>query len=211
MAYTGKSILMTFRGKSFTGTEDWSFGLRFPTSTLPTQALADSAAALGKTWITTASSGYAAMTSLTAVKLAPIGTDGLYQPGEIAYESFPTAAVGSYATAVIHPPQVALAMTLQTAQPRGPVHQTHVFLPGPSFAFATASLANIGASDAGNVIANFRTLVNGLNALGFGSVSVMSKKFGQVAPVITLRLGRAFDTVRSRRTSIVENYQTLAL
>jgi hypothetical protein len=211
MAYDVNHTLVTFRGSNFTGTEQWSFGMRFFGSGTPTQTMADNAAAAGKTWITTASSGYAAMTKLDAVKVAPIGTDGKYRPGLVATESFPTSATGAYATATIHPPQIALAMTLQSSQPRGPVHQTHLYLPGPAFAFASGSLANIGASDAGNVIANFRTLVIALNAAGFGNLGIFSQKFAQSAVAVTFRLGRAFDTVRSRRTSIVENYQTLAL
>ncbi len=211
MPYTGPHTLVTFRGKQFTTEEDWAFGLRFSGSATPTQAFADACAAAGKTWITTASSGYAAQTTLVAAKVAPIGADGLYVPGGIAMESFPSAAVGTFGSAVVHPPQIALAMTLQTAAPRGPVHQTHVFLPGPAFPLSTASLAQISAGNNAAVLANFRVLVLALNAVGFGSLSVMSKKFGSVGPVITLRCGRAFDTMRSRRTSIPESYDSLAL
>lgn len=211
MAYSGPHTLVTFRGKQFTNEEDWVFGLRFSGSATPTQAFADAAAAAAKTWITTASSGYAAQTTLVAAKVAPIGADGKYVPGGIAMESFPTAAVGSFASAVVHPPQIALAMTLQSAQPRGPVHQTHVYLPGPHFPLVTASLAQISAGNSAAVLANFKVFVNALNAIGFGSLSVKSKKFGQDATVLTLRLGRAFDTMRSRRTGIPESYDSLAL
>lgn len=211
MPYSGPHTLVTLRGKQFTTQEDWAFGMRFSGSALPTQSFADSVAAAAKTWITTASSGYSAQTVLTAVKVAPIGPDGLYRPGEVAFESFPSAAVGSFASAVVHPPQIALAMTLQSAQPRGPVHQTHCYLPGPHFPLESASSARITVANIGNVLANFRTMVLALNAIGFGSLSVKSKKFGQDATVVTLRCGRAFDTIRSRRTSIPEDYQTLAL
>jgi len=211
VAYGFNHTLLTFRGKQFTTEEDWAFGLRYSGSALPTQAFADSAAAAAKTWIQTASSGYSAQTTLVAAKVAPIGTDGLYRPGEIAYESFPSAAVGTFGSAVVHPPQIALAMTLQSAQPRGPVHQTHVFLPGPHFPLATASLAQISAGNNAAVLANFRVLVLALNAIGFGSATVMSKKFANAAPVTILRCGRAFDTMRSRRTSIPESYDSLAL
>jgi hypothetical protein len=211
MAYDAQHMLVTFRGKQFTSSEDWSFGLRVTPSDAPSQTDADLIADLAKTWITTASSGYAALTTLAAVKVAHIGTNGLYVPGSIAYESFPTSATGSYGSAVVHPPQIALAMTLQSSEPRGPVHQTHVFLPGPHFPLETASSARITTGQAGNVLANFRTLVNGINSNFAGNVSVMSKKFGLASTVFTLRCGRVFDTMRSRRASIGEDYQSLLL
>jgi hypothetical protein len=211
MAYAAQHILVTLRGKQFTTAEDWSFGLRLNVPSAPTQSDADLIAALAKTWITTANSGYSAQTTLTAVKVAPIGTDGKYVPAGIAYESFPTSAVGSYGSAVVHPPQIALAMSLQSAQPRGPVHQTHVFLPGPHFPLESGSSPRIAVGLIGPVLANFRTMLVGISALYVGNVQVMSKKFGLAADVTNLRCGRVFDTVRSRRTSITEDYQSLAV
>ncbi len=211
MAYLSQHTLLTFRGKQFTTEEDWAFGLRFYSTTPLTQAMADSCAAAGKTWITTASSGYSAQTTLVAAKVAPIATNGLYVPGAIAYESFPSSAVGSFGSAVVHPPQIALAMTLVSAIPRGPGHQTHVFLPGPHFPLATASLAQISAGNNAAVLANFKVLINTLNPLFGGPLHVMSQKYARSEAVTTLKCGRAFDTMRSRRTSIPESYDTLAL
>lgn len=211
MPYSGPHTLVTLKGKQFTTAEDWVFGMRFSGSATPTQAFADAAAAAAKTWIQNSATGYTAQTTLTEVKVAPIGTDGLYIPGGIAISSFPSGAVGTLSSTNIHPPQIAWAMSLQSAQPRGPVHQTRVYLPGPAFAMESASSARVSVGLTGGALAPFRTMILAMNAIGFGSLSVKSKKFGQDATVVTLRLGRALDTIRSRRTSIVEDYQTLAL
>jgi hypothetical protein len=211
MAFPSNHTLLTLRGKQFTTQEDWAFGIRFSGAGTPTQAMADAAAAHAKTWITTANTGYSAQTLLTAVKLAQIGTNGLYIPGSVAIESFPTSAYGSYGSAVVHPPQIALAMTLQSVIPRGPGHQTHVFLPGPHFPVESSSSATISASNITNILANFRTMLLGFNGDGFGTAGVWSKAHAIAGTVTMLRCGRVFDTMRSRRTSIPEDYRFLAM
>jgi hypothetical protein len=211
VAYPSVHTLVTIRGFQFTTEEEWAFGLRCASTAAPTQAQADAVAAAAKTWIQTSTSGYSAQTTVAAVKLAQIDTTGLYVAGSIARESFPSAATGTYGSAVVHPPQISLAMTMQSTIPRGPGHQTHVFLPGPHFPLVTATLAQISSGNAAAVLSNFRTLALAIQAAGPGNIQVMSKAHAVSANVVTLRLGRAFDTMQSRRTSIPESYDLLAL
>lgn len=106
------------------------------------------------------------------------------------------------------PLQTALCVSLMTARP-GPSGKGRFFLPWPSQVLDVGSktLAAAAATVMLDVSRDFLVAVNGLTA---GDVSVVSTK-GYVSTVTGLRVGRAPDTMRSRRGKIPEGYVTRPL
>jgi hypothetical protein len=147
---------------------------------------------------------------ITQVKLARIGPDGKYN-GDPFFDDglfVPGAAGGNN-----HPPQVALACSMQTAR-RGPSGRGRIFLPAPQIAV----LAGTGLGDAAVILGvrdAFATLITNINNkagidANASQVVVASSK-GYNTDVTTVRVGRALDTIRSRRTSLDEKYTDVAL
>lgn len=143
---------------------------------------------------------------LTEVKCAHIGADGKYT-GPPA--TFAKDVPGGFATSIRYPPQVSLAVSLVTntygARGRG-----RFYLPNPVAPVEMPDLT-IGATTAeaieGAVATMLRNVNNepGLDMLDL-AVAVASS-YGKNHRVTSVRVGRALDTVRSRRRSLVEDYR----
>jgi hypothetical protein len=146
---------------------------------------------------------------LTMVKLARIGPLGTYTADPFFDD---TLSVPGGAGGANHPPQVALAVSLQSPR-RGASGRGRVFLPAPQLAV----LSGTGLADAIAIAAvrdAFAALVQNLNnAAGLDAnvskVTISSSK-GFNTDVTGIRVGRALDTIRSRRTSLDEKYTDLA-
>lgn len=209
MPFSAPHKLVTVRGRCFGSTEQWSFGMRFGDATFPTQAMADSAAAVVKTWWTLTTSGYPNSFSLDSVKVAPIGIDGRYPASGISYESFAgLPAAGGNTSNGGQIPQAALVISLLTPVPRGRGHIGRCFLPAPGYPLNVTG--GISSAQATALLGNFRNMVLGLEGItNMGPLGVWSK-FQTSNQVTGFRCGLVYDTMRSRRRSIPENPVFLA-
>lgn len=209
--FAGRHKLLTVYGTLF-GVESWQFGLRIAPgsdTTSVSQAQVDACKAPILTWFTDANAGFPTSTLLTGCKLAPIGEDGKYPPGEVAYTGDIVDTGGPINTNV-HPPQCAMVMTLvSSAVPRGRGSLGRVYFPAP--ALSISSTGTVGGYTATAVVA-FRTLLNAINAIpDLGTVAIYAReglRNGVVlpafyTPVGFCRMDNVMDTQRRRRKSIV--------
>lgn len=141
---------------------------------------------------------------LTTLKLNLIGTNGRYVGDETVlydYDPYVAGQVGQFVA-----PQVAYAVTLRTAKARGRAHAGRFYLPMPALNLdATGQISDLELQP---VVVPTRDLVESINAaLVPWRVGVTSNLgAGAQEPVTHLAFGRVLDTIRSRRTSIAEDY-----
>jgi hypothetical protein len=167
------------------------------------QAAADFAADTAA-FMTRVQSRFSTQVLATELKVAPIGPDGLYEDGPIIAPMNTRGAGGGPSTS---PSQVALAVSLTTPL-RGPSGKGRFFLPMPFLSIGPDGLvaeANVQA-----VAVSAQTYLNDLNNgvgldLTAARVVVASTK-GFNSPVTGVRVGRALDTIRSRRQALLEAY-----
>lgn len=142
---------------------------------------------------------------LTEVKVASIGADGKYTADPYIQT---VNVVGGGPTSAVYPPQVALAVSLNTDR-RGPSGKGRFYLPAFSGGVETAT-GLILQADRDTVRAAVTTLINnlnnepGLDAVDLKVCVASTKNFN--TPVTSVRVGRALDTIRSRRRSLPETY-----
>ncbi len=147
---------------------------------------------------------------LREVKWAKIGPNGLYRADPlIAAVNTP----GGGGPGLRYPPQIALAVSLQSAT-RGPRGKGRFYLPGPSLAFDPSD-ALIAAAAAGGVRDAATAWLNNLNAwpgidANDPKVTIASTS-GINSDVTGVRVGRALDTIRSRRGDLPEGYTPLSV
>lgn len=148
--------------------------------------------------------GIASRAKLDLVKFASIGVDGRYTRDPLIFEF---AGVGGTAIGVDHPFQCSFAVTLESAR-RGPSGKGRMFLPLPVFSIDGGGL--ISGANALDVATSVAAFLNNIqNSPGFdgsGASVVIASSKGFLSPVIGVRAGRVVDTIRSRRTSLVEAY-----
>lgn len=143
--------------------------------------------------------------ALTMIKLNEIGPNGRYaNQGETVQHEFETPVPGVGVS--IHPPQTAVAVTLRTAKRRGRAHAGRFYVPmlgqsvgsdgrmtnGSQFGLAAAATAFL--DELQTALAGYRVAV--LSNIGTG----------EVESVTHVAVGRVVDTMRSRRTSLDEDY-----
>jgi hypothetical protein len=143
---------------------------------------------------------------LTEVKLARIGPDGKYLADPFIVTK---AKRGDGTSTLTHPTQVALAVSLGTDR-RGSSGRGRFYLPGVQFGLDAASgtIAASAATAVRDAVVTFIQNLNnpaGINDPGTAKVTIASTK-GFNSDVTSVRVGRALDTIRSRRTSLNEAY-----
>lgn len=148
---------------------------------------------------------------LTEVKLAWLGM-GVNSKGAQAllYKADPFIRVVNIAGAagnMPYPPQISLAVSLETAR-RGPSGKGRFFLPCPGQGMSANLEVVPAAVDA--LEASVATLIRDLNNwptldANDPKVTVASSK-GFNSDVTGIRVGHAFDTIRSRRRDLEEKY-----
>lgn len=213
MTYPITHKLLTIGGTAYASTEEWQFGMRIIPETVGvgvSQAQVDALATPISTFWNTAAIFMPTTHSLTFCKLAPIGIDGHYPAGEIAYEHVFTSDPGP-GGGPIFPAQVALAVSLRTAAPRGRGHAGRFYLPGPASAMGSDGRHSAGIPTAIN--AAVRTLVLAINAAAdVGTVAVITSLGSGTSRVVTdIRTGQRADVIRRRASSQAEDYVTLPL
>lgn len=146
---------------------------------------------------------------LTTIKLNEIGTDGRYTSATdtVLAEVNPTVAG---ALGIQTPPQIALAVTLRTGARRGLAASGRYYLPSPILALAATGV--LDAADVLGVRDSSVTWLNEVNAAlpGWDVGVVSDVGVGAQRAVTGVQVGRVYDTIRSRRTSLREQYGDLA-
>lgn len=216
MPYPVRHKLLTVMGTTFTAADIFSFSVRIipPIASLGvSQAQVDALAAATQTMFANANLAICPWNRMTAIKLAPIGTDGHYPPGEDAFEHIYASGIagGAVVSNIIWPPQCSYSVGLGTAALRGRGHIGRFYLPSMAFNVSTATgkVGDLSAS-AGAVI---RTWLNAINATpDIGTVGVITSLGSGTSRVVDhIRLGQVIDTQRRRRNAISETYTTVAL
>lgn len=143
---------------------------------------------------------------LRMIKANPLDTDGRYQSqGRTTAWEWPLPLpVGSGGN--LQPAQIALAVSLRTANPRGLAGKGRFYLPGPNAGIGSDGY--VAPSAVEGLQARAATWIAALNA-GFPTwrVGVASDvRGGAIQPVTGVTVGRVLDTVRSRRTKLLEQY-----
>lgn len=214
MVYDVRHKLLTIHGRLWTATsapEYWSMGVRFqPISNVAvSQAQANACHTAVAAWWVDATNGPFVWSShsYTGIKLAPIGTDGRYPPGEQAYEGPAVNTGGTGATAQVWPGQCAVAVTLISSKPggRGRASKGRVYL--PPLSTTIGSDGRITASTATRLstgIANLLGALNDITDLG-GAAVFSSVGSGDHYPIVSVRTGTIVDTIRRRRRQMAEN------
>ena len=142
---------------------------------------------------------------IDTIKLNEIGLDGRYVNPETVLEEIVGGIVG-VADSVIYPPQVAIVVSLDTAIRRGRAHAGRFYLPLPGPVLSASGV--LAAAEQEKYVDAATTMIEGLNnALQPWQVGVVSDIGpGAQQRVTHVRVGRVFDTMRSRRRSLDEAY-----
>lgn len=213
MAYPANFLRLVVIG-SLPGGEQWTWSLSFiqdfstlePPTTVP-QGVIDTLETFHESFDAALGTGVL----LNAVKVNEIGTDGRYASPSETVEYVWDPPVNAPNTIQL-PPQSAVAISLLTAKKRGLAHRGRFFLPvlgqptGTDGRMTTSRQATLGAA----VV----TMLQGLNtALGPNQVLgvVSDRRTGAQTPVTDIAVGRVYDTIRSRRKKLAEEYITLPL
>jgi len=212
MVYPIEHNLLTVGGTSYSGVETWSFGVRFGATvhTDPDQTMADACKAATITFWNTAGIFMPQSHSLEFVKVAPIGADGKYPPGKIAYTGTITPDPGPSNTN-LHPAQCTQVITWLTSfQPRGRGSRGRIYLPCPAAAVSGAN----GTNSLGSALANAaKTWLTAMNAVsGLGVAQIMSNLGAGIHNNITsVRADGLPDTQRRRRRQLSDTPTIVAM
>ena len=212
MVFTEEHNLLTVFGTSYSGTETWSFGVRFQATvhTDPTQAMADACKAATITFWNTAGIFMPISHSLTGVKVAPIGTDGKYPPGKIAYIGAITPDTGPTSTN-LHPAQCTQVVTLLSSLiPRGRGSHGRIYLPCPAAAISSADGTNSLASALATATATWLSAMNDVSGLGLAAI-MSSVGSGITGVVDSVRADSLPDTQRRRRRQLTSARSSAAV
>lgn len=149
---------------------------------------------------------------LDEVKFASIGPDGAYTDDAVI---IPAVTPGSGSDAPQFPSQVALAISLQTER-RGASGRGRFYVPAPQVAIMSTT-GTMAVPDQERCVGAAEGLLNAINNAPnldingprFQVVVASSKGFN--SPVTRVRVGKALDTIRSRRRSLEEAYLSVPL
>lgn len=213
-------------GATGAGGDIWAFNLAFaPGGTQLSKAqlvtlAGQFRAAYSSSTLAAAMGNHAALTDVRIAKVAATGkvarsvVDGSYEQGDSA----PAAPVVGGSTADRHPPQVAVVVSLATATP-GATGRGRFYLPGPAVTIGTDGL--MSQSTATTLAGYAKTFIDTLNSAattaGIGRCvvasggSVLQGISPGLRPVTRVRVGRAADTMRSRRSALLESYSVADL
>lgn len=206
MAYASNILRLVVSGSLYE-TEAFSWSLSFMPNFSETPVVPEEVPAAVQTAVTTyhTSGVVSAPARLETIKLNLIGPDGRYvDQGNTVLFDYP--GTGIPGTASVYPaPQVALAVTTRTAAQRGRAHAGRFYSPVPPYNPGTNG--QISVSNAEAAVTAATALCNALNtALApdwvLGVVSEVGT--GTSRQITHVSVGRVLDTIRSRRTSIVE-------
>lgn len=204
MAYPDSFLRLVLSGSLYTS-EAWSMGFSLmrnfapsasPPAEVPPAVVTAAGVMIGNGNISNA-------VRLDLIKLNLIGTDGRYvDQGDTVFHEYTSPVPGGSTGRPA--PQVAMAVTLRTANRRGLAHAGRVYIPGPAHNPSDdGRLTASGAEIYADAVATFINSVNA--ALPDWRVCVASDvREGAFRQVEGVECGRVLDTIRSRRTSLDE-------
>ena len=142
---------------------------------------------------------------LREVKLAAIDENGHYSADPVILSGNTTRGGGG---AINHPPQDALVVSLMTDR-RGATGRGRVFLPRTTHPLQDDYLLSV--ANVQDVATTFGAYLRDLGAITTGETGsfmtpVVASTKGYNSAVTAVRVGRAVDTMRSRRRSLNEGY-----
>jgi hypothetical protein len=211
MAYPREFLRLVVSGTLYdVETFSWSLALVDPSDQAnPPDTVPAGVLSALTTYHTSTSLNISKAAVMTMVKLNEIGTDGKYTRPNTVYHEFPVPVPG--VGNLYPPPQVAIAVSLTTPIKRGRAHAGRFYLPVPSVALGSWGGLTAGTMDTALLAA--KTMVNAVNAACSPyKVAVMSNIGEGTFQIVTgVRIGQAYDTMRSRREKIPESYKTLSL
>jgi hypothetical protein len=186
--------------------EQGQCGFRFDSTAPASQLLVDNCATAVQAFWTAATSGIESAFLLSYIRLASIGTNGLYVPGTVAYDhTFAGVNGGGGAIPGRFPLQISMVSSLRTALPRGRAHAGRVYLPW--FNNALQSDFTWQGADGNNRSNTLASRLHDLNLVMPGPLSIFSKvSTGFKNPVTQVVTGRKPDTQRRRARQIPEVY-----
>lgn len=208
MPYVRPFLKLTLSG-TLGVSEQFSYGLHMigPVAEAPDevpQAVIDACATFFP--FTSASNAH-----LKTIKLNAIGVDGKYLNDTTVFYDFPGQGLAGTGSPR-YPYQIALACSLMSTADRGRASKGRFYVPSPAFA-AGASDMTLTTIDRDNVLAILVAFINALNdatePFEVGLVSNLGT--GRESIVSRVRVGVVFDTIRSRRNKIPENYGAAAV
>lgn len=207
---------ITFRGH-FEGTpEQWSFGTHWRRSagagTDAGLGDVDMDAVLAATDSFMASAFMGTVTRLDDIRLYQIGTDGKAEADPVIVSVDPGSPVAG-SGGMNYPPQIAVVVT-KVADNRGPAKLGRFYLPCLAMPISTGG--RISEADATSLISvttawlkaisDAIDLPGTLASSGLQNVSTRGGLTGTMQGVDHIRVGRAFDTLRTRRNAMLEEY-----
>lgn len=214
MVYPAPFIRLVLGGGLYANSEQWTCSLSIANGSnelaapdeVPT-AVIDACVE----WITSANN-FSTGADLRWIKFNLIGPNGRYtEDATVRYDFSGTLPKGAQATTP--PPQIALAHTLRTDAERGRAARGRFYAPLPGRNLASSGM--LGTSDQQAYVTAATEFLNDLNYAmstyvtdgGVPRVAVMSDiGSGVMRPVKNVAVGRVLDTIRSRRSSLTENY-----
>ena len=205
-------IKIVFRGV-FSGTpETWSFGQHYRSDVTgspdaeASDVHLDQCATAFDTWLHVAQAQFPSSAKLTDIRAYKIGTDGRME-GDPNILDVTTLNIGG-ASSVIYPPQICLVMT-HVAEHRGPARFGRNFIPtsaavGADFRVAAATCDNIMAQWVG-FLKDVSDCVDLEGGESSDMLNISASGVGGAKQVVDhVEVGRALDTLRSRRRSLLE-------
>ena len=156
--------------------------------------------------------GFSEHAKLTSIKLNRVGPDGRYVDSIAREHVYSSPIAGPLS--ITPAPQLSLAVTLRTAIERGRGSKGRVYPPGGNWSNGVNADGRASTTQATGQANGMKALINPLNTLYslIGRVGVASNAgAGRFEHVTHLDVGRVMDTIRSRRSSLVEDYQTVTL
>jgi hypothetical protein len=189
--------------------EEFSYGLNLSDNAVRSQAfdqsMLDDLVADVTAFHSAPTSYMVAAARVREVKVAQIGALGTYRSDPlIASVNIP----GGQALAQLpHPPQVALAVSLGTER-RGATGRGRFYLPCPALSVDDTGLfPEVDAAKIRGAVSIFLQAVNNWPGVDTADPQiVVASSKGYNSTVTGFRLGRALDTIRSRRRSLDEMY-----
>jgi hypothetical protein len=154
-------------------------------------------------WMTRSASGISPAAALGFVKLAQVNSEGKYVTPAVVWLNDTVQASGA-GSGSQHPFQIAQVISLNTVVDN-PTGRGRFYSPLPRAAVEYDGMIAEAAASA--TAGSAATLLSDLNSAIAGAARiVVASSTGVNRTVTSVRVGRVLDTVRSRRTSLDENY-----
>jgi hypothetical protein len=212
MAYTTAHAVLSWGGPLFDGGEEWTNSLRLigagaesiGTQEHDTELMTEYADVI-KARVAAAGCPSTQLAKVTWVKFNRVGLDGRYRneyTNRLDFAAVSCSANASFAG----PAQVSQVITLRSASKRGLAHAGRIYLPVPDTSLGTDGRISLVKQAAD--LAWVKSTLDAINAVDISLyIGIASKvRTGASKRVVRVEVGRVLDTMRSRRSSLAEDY-----